>query len=144
MNERPSPRPQLIGSPPRGRITYHADIEKRVVFETWTGAINVPELRSHWEVCLTDPDVLAIKRTLVDLRECEILFSGAEWVNQLERFVLGNPVVPGWLTAIIVNKSYIHGVARQFLTYTSGVLTGEIFNSSDAALAWLENRPQLP
>ena len=39
---------------------------------------------------------------------------------------------------IVATKPYIYGIARQFLSYTQSVVTGEIFESHEQALAWLK------
>ena len=127
-----------------GQISYHVDAERRIIFEIWAGAIGVVELREHWAVFLADPEVLAVKRTMVDLRRCDIRFTGVEWMEELERFVIRDPVVSGWITAIVAERSYIYGVARQFLLYTDNIINGQIFESVEPALIWLTYHASAP
>lgn len=120
-----------------GRIAYSIDFDQRIVLETWSGRISDVVLDRHWSACLSDPQVLGIKRTLADLRHCEVTFTGRQWVETIERFVLANEALSGWQSAIVVNQSYIYGIARQFLSYTSDFITGQIFDSPSDAFDWL-------
>lgn len=56
-------------------ISYSVDHQKGLITETWTGDIAATDLAAYWRDYLADPDVLAIRRTLVDLRQCRILFT---------------------------------------------------------------------
>ena len=99
MLEAESERPRRIHASPLGEISYRVDADQHIILEAWKGEISVVELRSHWAICLKDPEVLAVKRTLVDLRHCEITFSGQEWFEQLEKSVISNCDANGWVSA---------------------------------------------
>ena len=63
-----SDRPSAIN----GHISYHVDAAGGLILETWSGVITRDVLLAHWRQCLADPAVLAVKRTLVDLRDCDV------------------------------------------------------------------------
>lgn len=122
---------------PTGHIRYHVDAACGLIHETWSGVITRDVLLSHWRQYLADPAVLAVKRTLVDLRDCEVRFSGEEWLQLIEGCVLNRPDLGGWKSAIVVDKPYLHGIARQFLGHAGQIAHGELFEQPDQAAAWL-------
>ena len=126
-----------------GRIEYAVASDYGVVVETWLGVITRDVLLDHWRTSLADPRVLALKRTLVDLRDCEAQFSGEEWVRMIESCLLGKPHLVGWKTAIVVDQPQLHGIARQFLGHAAEVIHGELFEHIDQALAWLRRRDEV-
>lgn len=127
----------------QGSIDYSIDDAYGVIFETWHGAVTRDVLLAFWRGFLTDARVLALKRSLVDLRDCEIRFSGEEWVRMIESCLLGKPQIQGWRVAIVVDRPQVHGIARQFLGNTADVTHGELFEHSDQALAWLRRRDEI-
>ncbi len=80
---------------PTGHISYHVDVAGGLILETWSGVITRDVLLAHWRQYLADPAVLAVKRTLVDLRECDVQFSGEEWLRLIEGCVLNRPDLGG-------------------------------------------------
>lgn len=126
-----------LSAPPTGRISYHVDAAGGLIFETWSGVITRDVLLAHWRECLADAAVLAVRRTLVDLRDCDVHFSGAEWLRLIEGCVLNRPDLVGWKTAIVVDKPHLHGIARQFLGHAARLTHGELFEQRDQAVAWL-------
>ena len=85
-------------------IAYSIDRENGCVVETWTGDVTARDLTAHWRRYLADPEVLALRRTLVDLRHCRIMFTAAELSQLVERIVL--PALHGmnWRTAIVLGR----------------------------------------
>lgn len=118
-------------------ISYCVDLEGGVIWEFWRGSVSIEELRSYWTVLLLDSEALALRRCVADLRDCQIEFSGPQWIELLERFIVGSVPLIGWRSAIVVDRSHHFGLARQFLSNASGVIEGAIFDRPDAALAWL-------
>src|SRR5206468_12056784 len=82
-------------------ISYSVDKSMRVVFEVWSGDVCAADLRRYWQGYLADPEVLALRRTLVDLRGANLHFSGWELAELVASVVL--PVLKGsdWQTAIV-------------------------------------------
>jgi hypothetical protein len=118
-------------------ISYSVDHEKRVIFETWTGEIDATELASYWQRYLADPDVLSIRRTLVDLRHCRIRFTGAQLSHLVQGIVEPSLHGKDWKTAIVADSPVEYGVSRQYGVYAERYSTDSVFSDPDAALAWL-------
>ena len=129
-----------LPSAPAGHISYQVDAAGGLILETWSGVITRDVLLAHWRQYLADPAVLAIKRTLVDLRDCDVQFSGEEWLRLIESCVLNRPDIGGWKSAIVVDKPHLHGIARQFLGHAAQLAHGELFEQPDQAIAWLTRK----
>ena len=118
-------------------IAYSVDRQKGLITETWTGDITAAELDAYWRDYLKDPDVRAVRRTLVDLRQCRILFTGAQLSILVRQTVL--PMLDGesWKTAIVVEHPVQFGVSRQYQVFAENFSVDSIFEDPEAALAWL-------
>jgi hypothetical protein len=90
---------------------------------------------------LEDPDVLAIRRTLVDLRQADILFKGSDLDSLIQSIVL--PVLNGrdWKTAIVVEKPLQFGVSRQYQVFADRYSKDAIFYDLEEARNWLIRLP---
>ena len=95
------------------------------------------DLADHWKRLLVDPDALAIRRTLVDLRNCELAFSGEQLFNLVRTLV--EPALNGrdWRSALLVGGSVHFGVSRQYQSFAEMYSKDAIFHDEDAALKWL-------
>jgi hypothetical protein len=95
-------------------ISYSIDHQKAFIVEVWTGDIFAKDLAAYWRHYLADPAVLAIRRTLVDLRQCNIQFTGSELSALVNSVVI--PILAGrdWKTAIVVDQPAQFGVSRQY------------------------------
>jgi len=122
-------------------ITYTTDREKKLITEVWTGEIKAECLAAYWKQYLEDPDVLAIRRTLVDLRQADILFKGSDLDSLIQSIVL--PVLKGrdWKTAIVVEKSLQFGVSRQYQVFADRYSKDAIFYDLESARNWLIRLP---
>jgi len=118
-------------------IAYSIDREQGCIIETWTGDIAAQDLADHWRVYLADPEVMALRKTLVDLRDARILFTGAQLAYLVESIVM--PTLGGldWKTAIVVQDPVQFGVSRQYHVFAETYSRDSIFGTEDAALAWL-------
>ena len=118
-------------------ITYSIDREKKLITEVWTGEMNAEYLAAYWKRYLDDPDVLEIRRTLVDLRQAEILFRGSDLETLIQGIVL--PALKGrdWKTAIVVEKSFQFGVSRQYQAFADHYSKDAIFYDMGEARNWL-------
>jgi hypothetical protein len=118
-------------------ITYTIDHERKLIREVWTGEIDAAELGAYWERYLSDPEVMEIRRTLVDLRQAKILFTGAE-MDDLIRFVV-RPLLGDrdWKTAIVVESAMQFGVSRQYQAFAERYSKDAIFYSPEEAQKWL-------
>ncbi len=123
-------------------ISYSIDQDRRLILEVWTGDITARVLRSYWRSYLADPQVLEIRRTLVDLRQCNLLLSGIEMWSLVDEVVI--PALAGrdWKTAIVVASNDHYGFSRQYQIFAQRYSTDAIFQDRDRALRWiLEQQP---
>jgi hypothetical protein len=118
-------------------ITYSIDRDKQLIHETWTGEIHLKDLAAYWEKYLADPEVLEIRRTIVDLRPATICFSGLDFDALIEDIVL--PVLGDrkWLTAIVVGDAVQFGVSRQYQVFAGRYSRDSIFTNVDEAEQWI-------
>ena len=129
-------------------ISYTINRDLGVIFEVWKGDVTVADLQSYWQSYLADPEVLAIRRTVVDLRGANIQFTGNELSNLVAAVVI--PVLQGrdWKTAIVVERPVQFGVSRQYQVFAERYSVDSIFYSPNEALYWLlqqgEDRVESP
>jgi hypothetical protein len=118
-------------------ITYTIDQEKKLITEVWTGEINAECLANYWKRYLDDPEVIALRRTLVDLRQAKILFAGSDLNFLIQSIVL--PVLNGrdWKTAIVVEKPVQFGVSRQYQVFAEQYSKDAIFYDIEEASHWI-------
>jgi hypothetical protein len=123
-------------------ISYAIDRANGCIVETWIGDITAKELAAHWRRYLADADVLALRRTLVDLRNCRIAFTPAELSQLVERLV--RPALHGmnWRTAIVVGDPDHFEMSRQYHVVAESYSQDSVFSTPDAALAWLRTQRQ--
>ena len=118
-------------------ISYSINADLGVILETWEGDITAADLRQYWAGYLADPRVMAMRRTLVDLRQARIVFSGTELsdlVRDVVKPALGDK---GWTTAIVVARAVQFGVSKQYQVFAQTYSRDAIFEDYDAALRWL-------
>jgi hypothetical protein len=118
-------------------ISYSIDKVLGIIFEVWRGDVTAVDLKRYWEAYLANPDVLALRRTLVDLRGANIRFTGYELSNLVSTLVL--PTLKGrdWKTAIVVDRPVQYGVSRQYQVFAEQYSKDFIFSDYDKALHWL-------
>jgi hypothetical protein len=119
-------------------ITYSIDPQHGVIFEKWSGDVPASDLASYWRSYLADPQVLAIRKTVVDLRDSNPTFTGAELADLINTVVL--PVLAGreWVTAIVVGRPVHVGVSRQYQVFAERYSRDAIFEEPEQALAWVQ------
>ncbi len=118
-------------------ISYSIDRQKNFITEIWTGDIAARDLATHWRTYLADPAVIAIRRTLVDLRQSRILFTGAELSALVHGLVIPTLKGADWKTAIVVDGTVQFGVSRQYQVFAETYSRDSIFTDPDEALEWL-------
>lgn len=119
-------------------IHYCINHDDGLIEETWSGAVNAADLRAYWQTYLADPEVLQLRKTLVDLRRAKIEFLGHELDTLIASLVL--PVLGDreWKTALVVNNPVHYGVSRQYQVFAERYSQDAIFHHPDAAKAWLK------
>ena len=107
----------------------------------WVGDVFADDLAEYWQAYLANPNVLDIRRTLVDLRQSTIHFSGEDLARLITEIV--NPTLQGrdWITAIIVEGESQYGVSRQYQVFAERYSRDAIFREYDQALQWLLRQP---
>ena len=118
-------------------ITNSIDKLNGIILEVWTGEVSAADLAAYWKQLLVDLDALAIRRTLVDLRNGAISFSGDE-LYYLVR-AIAEPMLEGrdWRTALLVTNAHQYAVSRQYQSFATFYSSDAIFHDKDAALKWL-------
>jgi hypothetical protein len=118
-------------------ISYSIDNSLGVIFEVWSGDITAANLGLYWKTYLANPDVLALRRTVVDLRSANIRFGGNELSALVSDVVI--PTLNGrdWKTALVVDRLVQFGVSRQYQAFAESYSTDSIFHDYDEALRWL-------
>jgi hypothetical protein len=118
-------------------ITYTIDQDRQLIRETWTGDVQAADLAAHWKIYLADPAVMAIRRTVVDLRAATIMFSGADLALLVRTVAL--PILEGrkWISALLVDSPVQHGVSRQYHVFAECYSQDAIFKTMADAEAWL-------
>ena len=121
-------------------ISYSVDRETRCIHEIWTGVITAKDLGDYWRRILADPVVMVIRRTIVDLRACRILFSGEQLAELVEGVVV--PLLNGknWRTAIVVGDLVQYEVGRQYHMLADSYSRDTVFSTLDAAVTWMRSQ----
>ena len=118
-------------------IDYQIAPNDEFIVETWAGKITADDLSAYWKVYLADPAVIQIRRTLVDLRNAEILFYGGELSDLIRTIVAPRLGQLDWKTALLVKNALQFGVSRQYQTFAEWYSRDAIFDDATAAKAWL-------
>ncbi len=118
-------------------MTYEIDESKSIVLEYWEGAITAEDLAQYWRVLTADDEAMLIRRSIADVKEIEIRFSGEEMHKSI--LTILEPALKDrkWKAAIVVNSPLQYGVARQFTTLAQLVTEASIFDESSLAFDWL-------
>jgi hypothetical protein len=119
-------------------ITYSIDPQQGVIFEKWSGDVLASDLASYWRSYLADPQVIAIRRTVVDLRDSNPRFTGAELADLINTIVLPVLAGRGWVTAIVIGKPVHVGVSRQYQVFAERYSRDAIFEEPEQALVWVQ------
>ena len=120
-------------------ITYTIDHNQKLIMEVWTGEIQAVDLAEYWKRYLGDPDVLAIRRTIADLRQAVILFNGLDMSYLIKSIV--QPILAGrdWKTAIVIEKPSQLGISRQYQVFAERYSKDAIFYSIEDARNWFDD-----
>lgn len=118
-------------------ITYSIDAQKRVITEVWTGDVSAEDLANYWRRYLADPQVMAIRRTLVDLREANVLFTGKELSVLVNTVAVPRLKGKDWKSALLVERPRQYGLTRQYQVFAESYSKDAIFLDRDSAVEWL-------
>ncbi len=121
-------------------ITYTIDHDRQLITEVWTGEIQASDLAEHWKRCILGClEVLAIRRTIADVRQAVILFNGSDMNYLIQTLVL--PILAGkdWKTAIVIEKPLQLGMSRQYQVFAERYSKDVIFYTMEEAQNWFHN-----
>lgn len=121
-------------------IAYIVDHDRNLVIETWTGDVTRAELAAHWQTLLTDPAALAVRRTVVDLRQSTPLINGRDISDLIAGIVMPHLGNRHWITALVVDKPVMFGISRQYQALAERYSRDAIFHNIDDALAWMQGQ----
>jgi hypothetical protein len=118
-------------------IAYAVDPDRHLELLVLTGDITARALKSFWKKHRKGPQGLAIRRALVDVRACDLRFTGRELSDFLDTVAV--PAVAGRQVriAILVDTPVQYGVAHQFQVLAGLRSETEIFDEHDKALDWI-------
>ena len=118
-------------------IQNRLERDARVIIETWSGTITIRDVDEYWHRLLTDPEALELRRTIADLRDADIAFSGAELEALVRRYVVPTLAGRTWRTAIVVAHPVQFGVSRQHEAFAERYSESEIFDDVSKAMVWM-------
>jgi hypothetical protein len=118
-------------------ITYIINHQKGLIRETWKGKIGGVDLAAYWLHYLADPEVLAIRRTVVDLRKANIDFSGLDFDALIRTIVLPVLGERTWTTAIVIRDPIQFGVSRHYQIFAERYSKDSIFRNVADAERWI-------
>lgn len=121
-------------------ITYTIDEATHIVLEVWNGPISARDLGEHWRSCLADPVFVACGKSLVDVRESQIRFSGPELSRLVSSIVVPMLGSRKWVTALVVGSAAQFGTARQYGVFSESFGTDSVFSDYEAAWAWVTSQ----
>ena len=118
-------------------ITYTIDHDEKLITEVWTGEVQATDLAAHWRQYLADPEVMALRRTIVDLRQADVRLSGSDLDALIRGIVL--PALKGrdWKTALVVEGAAQFGLGRQYHAFADCYSKDAIFQSMEEARDWI-------
>ena len=118
-------------------ITYTINTACNIITETWTGTVDAHTLGAYWKSYLKDPVVLGCRRTVVDMREATVAFTGNELFDLVRTIALPALGDRKWASALLVGGPVQFGTSRQYQAFADMYSTDSIFHDRDAAEAWL-------
>ena len=121
-------------------ITYSISTDEAVIYEAWTGEVSAKELKEYWTTFLQDARVMAIRKTIVDLRQANIQLTGIELSSLVGSIVI--PALQGkeWITAIVVGGSTQYGVSRQYQVFAEFYSRDSIHDDYEKAEDWVRQQ----
>lgn len=118
-------------------IERRIDHERQLVLGTWSGIIGMPQLRDALERLIADEALMAVGRSLTDLRDVQFSISTADIRDSELGIIAPRLGAKKWRIAMLVRDELQYGICRQFLSLTSAHVTGEVFTVESDALAWV-------
>ena len=118
-------------------ISYTVDSDRGMVLVTWQGDVTEEEYRAHLREMLRDPEALRTGKCLADVRQANVLMSGAQLNAVANTEAIPRLAGRQWKTAVVVSSTVNYGVARQYEILSDSESSDRVFREFAAALAWL-------
>ena len=118
-------------------IKYRIDEALGIIRHEFTGEISRSEFESYWERVLSDQSVPEPLVMMADMREWTLMINGDDVFHIVRESIAPRIGERRWIAAAVVSTPAQYGVARQFMAYSDGFGTTEIFDDPDSAIAWL-------
>lgn len=118
-------------------ISYTLDLDQQLLLETWTGLVTANEVRHHWQAAIADRKARTLRRTLADLRGCQIGFSAEELHAAVTELLLPAMQHRDWVTAMLVTSKEQFRVSAAYQSVAILYSLDSIFIDPKAARAWL-------
>lgn len=124
--------------------SYRIDVERGVVFSSYSGTVTLEEVRAVMAEVRSDPRVRPEFRTLVD---CTAVTDHRLWFDETVAVVEFSasdtlPRMTGRLAFYVPGRNAVYGALRQFKTLSRGEGRIEIFTDRNAARAWIGLPPE--
>jgi len=118
-------------------ITYEMLPIEGFIRDTWSGDVEIRQLREHWERMLGDSCCVATAKTLFDLRHATLLFSEHELQAAIQE--VGLPLLKNraWISAIVVRRSGQLRIASKYQGFAVMFSRDTIFSEIEEAERWL-------
>jgi hypothetical protein len=122
-------------------ISYSIHPSRRFVLEVWSDDVTTRHVKSLWKAYLADREVLAIRKTLADMRRGNPIVTGSEMWDLILEIALPGLKGRDWKTAIVVATRIQYGLARQFQVFAEPYNKHvAIFEAYDEAARWIEGQ----
>jgi hypothetical protein len=118
-------------------IKYSIDSALGIVRETWIGVVSAADLEGHWRAMLNDPEVMRLRRTLVDLRPSRPGFSHTQMVEVIRNLI--EPALAGrdLRTAVVAFGPNQVGLSERYHMCAKTYSCDATFAEPSAAVEWL-------
>ena len=118
-------------------ITHRYDPAEGLVRACWDGPITAGDVREYWTARVAELEAQPGRRALVDMRTCEVRFTGGEMRELVRTILRPHFANRGHRVAILVRDPVQFGTSRQFQVFFELLGESEIFQDEAEALAWL-------
>ncbi len=119
--------------------SYQIDVERGVIFSTYSGTVTLDEVRAVMAEARADPRVRPDFRTLVD---CSAVTDHRLWFDETVAVVEFGasdavPRMTGRLAFYVPERNAVYGALRQFKTLSGDAGRIEVFTDRNAARSWI-------
>lgn len=121
-------------------IKHHYDPGLGIVRACWDGLVTLKDVRAYWNERVAELKVHPHRWALVDLRTCQVGFSGTDMGSLIHELLKPTMQKSGHRVAILVDGPVQFGTGRQFQAFFGEIGESAVFVSEAEALAWLRRQ----